>query len=122
MDSRASWLVLVFGSLFCSGPRDEAPEVAPGNASSVQSINDVRLGVEEVASGRAALQIRLTAPPVEGAANQALVGFLAGSLRLRRGDISIRSGATARLKVLHLAGDSTLITAKLAEWIAMRPP
>ncbi len=77
--------------------------------------------------GRPALQVRLTAPPVEGAANQALIEFLANSLGLRKAEISIRSGATARFKVLHLAGDSAAIMTRLAEWIgtghaALRPP
>jgi uncharacterized protein len=79
------------------------------------------------ADGRPTLQVRLTAPPVEGAANHALIEFLADSLGLRKADISIRSGATSRLKLLHLAGDSGVITARLAAWIgashaALRPP
>jgi uncharacterized protein len=78
-------------------------------------------------AGRPVLQVRLTAPPVEGAANQALIEFLADSLGLRKADISIRSGATSRLKLLHLAGDSAVITSRLAAWIgarhaALRPP
>ena len=60
--SRAYWLVLVLGSIACSGPREEAPEVVPGSASVVQSVNDVRLGVEEVASGLTE-PVYLTAPP-----------------------------------------------------------
>jgi len=75
--------------------------------------------------GRPALHVRLTTPPVEGAANRALIECLAAWLDLRKADISIRSGATARLKVLHLAGDSTAIMARLAEWIgsvAGQPP
>lgn len=84
-------------------------------------------GVIRGADGRPALQVRLTAPPVEGAANQALIEFLADSLGLRKADISVRSGTTARLKVLHLAGDTAVITARLTEWIeaghaALRPP
>ena len=75
-------------------------------------------GVIRDAAGRPALQVRLTAPPVEGAANQALIGFLAGSLGLRKTDISIRSGATARFKLLHLSGDSAELTARLSDWIS----
>jgi uncharacterized protein (TIGR00251 family) len=82
-------------------------------------------GVIRDADGRPALQVRLTAPPVEGAANQALIEFLAESLGLPKANISIRSGATARFKVLLLAGDSTALVARLADWIghaALRPP
>ena len=84
-------------------------------------------GVIRDADGRPALQVRLTTPPVEGAANQALIEFLADSLGMRKADISIRSGTTARLKIMHLAGDSFVITARLTEWIGaghavLRPP
>ena len=45
-----------------------------------------------------ALRIRVTAPPVDGAANRALLKFLARRLRLPRSDIEIRSGHTGRVK------------------------
>jgi uncharacterized protein len=85
------------------------------------------VGIIRGRDGRPALQMRLTVPPVEGAANRALIEFLAGSLGLRKADISVRSGATAHLKVVHLAGDSAVITARLTQWIgaghaAFRPP
>jgi len=51
-----------------------------------------------------ALVVRLTASPVQGAANRLLVRFLAKQLNLRPADISIVSGETARNKVLHLEG------------------
>lgn len=75
-------------------------------------------GVIQDTTGRPTLQVRLTAPPVEGAANRALIEFLADSLGLRKTDIRIRSGATARVKCLHLSGDSTVIAGRLAEWMA----
>ncbi len=67
--------------------------------------------------GRPALQIRLAAPPVEGAANKALIAFLAAALKLRKSDIDIRSGETARLKILHLSGDGAAIAERLTQWI-----
>ena len=70
-------------------------------------------GVVTGADGRAALQIRLSAPPVEGAANVALIIFLAETLEMRKADISIRSGQTSRVKILHLSGDSATILMKL---------
>jgi uncharacterized protein (TIGR00251 family) len=75
-------------------------------------------GVTQGTDGRAVLQVRVAAPPVEGAANTALVAFLAQSLGLRKADIQIRSGAMARLKILHLAGDSTMILPRLTAWVA----
>ncbi len=77
-------------------------------------------GVIRGADGRPALHLRLIAPPVEGAANKALIAFLADAMGLRRTDISIRSGETVRFKVLHLSGDSAAIIARLTEWIGTR--
>jgi len=55
---------------------------------------------------------------VEGAANEALVAYLAKALSLRKADITIRSGETSRVKMLHLAGDSAAILQKLDAWLA----
>lgn len=54
-----------------------------------------------------AVRIRLTAPPVEGAANEALVRFLSSVLRVPKGDIEIVSGQTARQKMVSVYGLST---------------
>ena len=51
-----------------------------------------------------ALKIRLQAPPVEGKANEALVRFLADTLRLPARNIGLLSGATGRNKRLRLEG------------------
>ena len=66
------------------------------------------------ADGRAVLQIRLTAPPVEGAANAALINFLAKALDLRQSDVTIRSGQKGRLKIVDLAGDAATLSTRLA--------
>ncbi len=68
--------------------------------------------------GQLRLQIRLAAPPVEGAANRALIAFLANALNLRKADVTIRSGETARRKRVHLAGDAGVIAQRLAGLIA----
>ena len=70
-------------------------------------------GIVSDADGRPLLKLRLVAPPVEGAANEALIAFLAKTLSLRKADIVIRSGETGRIKILHLAGDSAAILRKL---------
>ena len=51
-------------------------------------------------------KIRLTAPPVDGAANEALVALLAGALHVSKSQVEIVSGHTARDKRISLAGMS----------------
>lgn len=45
-----------------------------------------------------ALKIKLTAPPVEGAANRMCVEFLAKSLKVRKSDVEIIQGHSSRAK------------------------
>jgi uncharacterized protein YggU (UPF0235/DUF167 family) len=54
--------------------------------------------------GRPYLKVRVAAPPVEGAANAALIAFLAKTLGLPRSALSIASGAGARLKLIDIEG------------------
>ena len=70
-------------------------------------------GVGADADGRPFLRIRLTAPPVEGAANQALINFLAEILAVRKKDIAIRSGDTGRFKILEVTGKPDALAARL---------
>jgi uncharacterized protein (TIGR00251 family) len=51
-----------------------------------------------------ALLIRLAAPPVDGAANDALIAFLADALALPRRNISIVSGVRSRDKRVRIEG------------------
>jgi uncharacterized protein (TIGR00251 family) len=48
-----------------------------------------------------ALKIRLAAPPVDGKANVALIGFVAERLGLSRASVTLKSGQTSRRKVLE---------------------
>ncbi len=54
-----------------------------------------------------ALKIRLCAPPVDGAANSALVEFLSDALSLPRARVQLLSGATSRNKRVLLVGCSS---------------
>ena len=51
-----------------------------------------------------ALLVRLAAPPVEGAANAALIDFLASTLNLPRRSIRIVGGEHSRRKRVAIAG------------------
>jgi uncharacterized protein len=54
------------------------------------------------AEGR--LRVRVAAPPVDGAANEALVRLLASALDLTRTAIEVESGATSRVKRIRVEG------------------
>jgi len=53
-----------------------------------------------------ALKVSLTAPPVEGRANQACIEFFAKLLNVPRSSVTIASGQTSRNKVIRVAGIS----------------
>lgn len=50
------------------------------------------------------LRVKLTAPPVEGAANKALIEFLSGKLKVAKSRITILTGETGRTKTVRVAG------------------
>ena len=51
-----------------------------------------------------ALKLALTAPPIDGRANDACTEFFANLLNLARSSITIASGETSRRKVIRIAG------------------
>lgn len=51
-----------------------------------------------------ALRVRLSAPPVEGRANEALVRFLAERLGVPRSRVSLVTGAASRTKIVAIEG------------------
>lgn len=55
--------------------------------------------------GQPCLKVRVAAPPVEGAANDALTAFLAKALGLPRSAVVLVAGERARIKRLRLTGE-----------------
>jgi uncharacterized protein len=53
-----------------------------------------------------ALKISLTAPPIDGRANEACIAFLAEVLNVPRSSITITSGQSSRNKGIRIAGIS----------------
>ena len=62
-----------------------------------------------------ALRVRVAAPPVEGAANDALIKFLAKELGVPARDVEIRSGHASKTKVVRVAGASAEQLERLTE-------
>jgi uncharacterized protein (TIGR00251 family) len=64
-----------------------------------------RASRDEIAGVHAgALRVRLHAPPVDNAANEALVAFLAERLDVGRREVRIVAGATSRTKTVEIVG------------------
>jgi hypothetical protein len=59
---------------------------------------------EIVGVANGALRVRLHAPPVDGAANDALVRFLADRLEVSRSAVRIVAGTTSRTKTIEVEG------------------
>lgn len=53
-----------------------------------------------------ALKLALSAPPIEGRANQACIAFLAELLNVPRASVTIAAGQSSRNKVIRVAGVS----------------
>jgi len=51
-----------------------------------------------------ALKVALTAPPVDGKANEACIEFFAKLLKVSRSSVTIAAGQTSRNKVIRVAG------------------
>ena len=68
------------------------------------------------------LKIALSAPPVDGKANEALIDFLSDFFHLRKSAISLLSGQTGRIKRLSLSfpteSDAQSATAKIKAFIS----
>ena len=62
----------------------------------------------------AALKVRLQAPPVDGAANEALVRLLADSLGVSQRSVRVVSGATSRAKTVEVDGTTEAAVRALA--------
>jgi uncharacterized protein (TIGR00251 family) len=70
-------------------------------------------GIVVDARGQAYLAVRVTAAPDAGKANAALIKLLAKRWRLPASAVRLVSGATARRKVLHVAGAPAQLRARL---------
>jgi len=65
------------------------------------------------------LHARVSAPPVDGAANRALVLLLSDIFNVPRSHISFQSGETSRVKALCIEGlDQATLDSRIQNYIA----
>ncbi|MBN1140248.1 MAG: YggU family protein [Deltaproteobacteria bacterium] len=64
------------------------------------------------------LKVRLTSPPVDGAANESCREFLASLLKVPRQDVLVTQGEKSRHKLLRVrTPDPAAVQSRLAEWL-----
>jgi uncharacterized protein (TIGR00251 family) len=68
-------------------------------------------GVKEDAAGAQWLSVRVSAPPDDGKANKAVAKVLAFHFDVPTRDVTLASGATARLKRFRILGDPARLEA-----------
>ncbi len=78
----------------------------------------VPAGLESDAEGRVWLHVRLAAPPVEGAANTALLRYLAETFDVAPSACRLVAGATGRRKRIRITGDPSRLRARLDALLA----
>ena len=77
-------------------------------------------GIEILSDGRSVLKVRVQAAPTEGEANAALTKLIAKAMGVPLRDVSLRAGATARVKRLNISGDGPTLVAVLEKIAAPR--
>ena len=75
-------------------------------------------GIESRPDGRAVLKARVRAAPFEGEANDALCRLLARALDVAPRDVTIATGATARVKRVQIRGQASAIVAALQKLVS----
>ena len=65
-----------------------------------------------------ALKIKISAPPVQGKANKALIGFLAKELGVKKSEVEIISGHTSKIKKIKVIGEAQKIEKNLQRFLS----
>ena len=65
-----------------------------------------------------ALRIRISAPPVQGKANKALISLLASQLGVKKSEIEILSGHTSKIRKIKALGEGAKIEKNLQHFLS----
>lgn len=96
----------------------DALTAAPGGARlavrlTPRARRDAIEGAVREADGQTSLRVAVSAPPVDGKANTALVALIAASLGVTKSSVSLAAGAAGRRKLLFIIGDPVAMRARL---------
>ncbi len=79
------------------------------------------VSVAAAAGGGQVVKAKVTAPPEDGRANEALLQLLASAWRVPRRDLAIVAGAASRQKTVCISGDPQPLLDRLGALIAALP-
>jgi len=71
----------------------------------------------DIGDDERAIEITVAAAARDGKANQAICAQLAKELGLKKTDLTIKTGATGRLKVIEITGDPALLRERITGWL-----
>lgn len=74
-------------------------------------------GIVQDADGRPLIKARVSAPPIDGAANVALIKLLAKTFKVSKSKVRFVSGETARIKRLYIIGDAEQLLQTLEPYV-----
>jgi uncharacterized protein len=83
---------------------DEPVRAADGGVTLTVRVTPRASRNQVIGLDHGAIKIKLTAPPVEGAANAALIEFVAEWLGVRKNAVSIAGGDKSRHKLVYVRG------------------
>jgi len=63
------------------------------------------------------IKVKITAPPVEGKANECCIAYLASILGVTKSQVSISSGEKSKTKVFEVTGNPDTLSANLVKAI-----
>lgn len=73
-------------------------------------------GIEPDGKGGVRLRVAVGAPPVDGAANEAITRLLAKAWGVPRSSVTVVIGGTGRDKLLLVSGDPAVLLPRLSAW------
>ena len=79
------------------------------------------LGRTVLAENQEAVALAISAPPQGGKTNDAVVALLAKAWQIPKSRLAIVVGATARTKIIEVAGDAAVVSGTLGSWLAALP-
>ena len=71
-----------------------------------------------LAPGTGSLVVAVTAPPIDGRANDAVIALLAETWHLPKSAFGIVKGTTSRTKTMAIAGEPAVIADRISAWAA----